>query len=190
MNASRRSSKTMDRGVGARSSRMKRVACASGIAAAVAAVLFGLPAAAEEGPLAKQGQFSGKFGWWAVGKVYQLGKDQIYWNGEFNGTFFNDSGGGFLHGSSLVCPGYNELRAGVSLASGGRCVVTDMDGDKAFATWDGGQGNVPMKFSGTAQFVGGTGKYAGIQGRWTFQASPVATTEQGFGIFKGEWKLP
>ena len=58
----------------------------------------------------------------------------------------------------MVCPGYNELRAGVSLASGGRCVVTDMDGDKMFATWDGGQGSVTMKFNGTAQFVGGTGK--------------------------------
>lgn len=190
MSAISRGRETADRSTTAGSRRNKRVACASGIATALATLLLSLPVAGEEGPLAKQGQFSGKFGWWAVGKIYQMGKEQIYWNGEFNGTFFNDASGGFLHGSSWVCPGYNELRAGVSLASGGRCVVTDMDGDKVFATWDGGQGSVPMKFNGTAQFVGGTGKYAGIQGRWTFHASPVPTTEQGFGLFKGEWKLP
>ena len=47
-----------------------------------------------------------------------------------------------------------------------------------------------MKFNGTAQFIGGTGKYTGIQGRQAFHASPVPTTERGFGLFKGEWKLP
>ena len=169
---------------------MKRLSYASRIAAIAVTELLSMPVMAEDGPLPKQGQFSGKFGWWAVGKVYQLGTDQIYWNGEFNGTFFNDAGAGFLHGSSWVCPGYNELRGGVSLGSGGRCVVTDMDGDRMFVTWEGARGSVPMKFNGTAQFVGGTGKYAGIQGRQTFHASPVPTTEQGFGLFKGEWKLP
>lgn len=169
---------------------MKRLPHASRIAAIAVTVLLSMPAMAEEGPLPKQGQFSGKFGWWAVGKVYQLGKDQIYWNGEFNGTFFNDAGAGFLHGSSWVCPGHNELRSGIPQGSGGRCVVTDMDGDRMFVTWEGGQGSVPMKFNGTAQFVGGTGKYTGIQGRQTFHAGPVPTTEQGFGLFKGEWKLP
>ena len=92
---------------------------------------------AQQTQLPKQGQFSGKFGWWAVGKVYEMGKDHIYWNGEFNGTFFNDAGSGFLNGSSIVCPGYNELQGGISLTSGGRCVGTDMDGDKVFATWEG-----------------------------------------------------
>lgn len=171
--------------VGTRSRKAPRV-----VAAAAFMMSMSLGAWAEEGALAKQGQFSGKFGWWAIGKVYATGKDQFYWNGEFNGTFFNDSGAGFLHGTSWICPGFNELRSGVSVASGGRCVATDMDGDKAFATWEGGQGTVPMKFNGTAQFVGGTGKYAGIQGRWTFNASAVPTTEQGFGLFKGDWKLP
>lgn len=190
MSATNESGETADRSVATRSSQKKRLGCASGIAAALATALLTLPVAAEQSPLPKQGQFSGKFGWWAVGKVYQLGKDHIYWNGEFNGTFFNDTGSGLLHDSSLVCPGYNELQSGMSLASGGRCVGTDMDGDKVFVIWEGGKGTVPMKFNGTAQFVGGTGKYAGIQGRWEFYASPVPTTEQGFGLFKGEWKLP
>ena len=169
---------------------MKRVPYALKVGAVVATALFSLSVGAQQTQLPKQGQFSGKFGWWAVGKVYEMGKDHIYWNGEFNGTFFNDAGSGFLNGSSIVCPGYNELQGGISLASGGRCVGTDMDGDKVFATWEGGRGAVPMKFNGTAHFVGGTGKYTGIGGGWTFYASPVPTTEQGFGLLKGEWTLP
>jgi len=169
---------------------MKRVLTVVSVAMLVTTGVFNSPLRAEEAQLPRQGQFTGKFGWWALGKVYQMGQDHIYWNGEFNGTFFNDAGNGFLHGSSWVCPGYNELRGGISLASGGRCVVTDMDGDKMFVTWEGSKGTIPMKFNGSAQFVGGTGKYSGIQGHQTFYANPVPTTEQGFGLFKGEWKLP
>ena len=169
---------------------MKALSFALQIGTALTAAALTLAAGAEQGQLAKQGQFSGKFGWWAVGKAYALGKDHVYWNGEFNGTFFNDAGHGFLHGSSLICPGYNELQAGISLASGGRCIGTDLDGDKLFVTWEGEKGTIPMKFGGTATIVGGTGKYSGIKGGWRFDASPVAGTEQGFGLFKGEWKLP
>jgi hypothetical protein len=47
-----------------------------------------------------------------------------------------------------------------------------------------------MKFNGTAQFVGRTVDYAGIQGRWTLRTGPVPRAEQGFDFFKGGWKLP
>ena len=143
-----------------------------------------------EAQLPKQGTFAGKFGWWAVGKVYEMEKGHIYWEGEFNGTLFNDAGEGFLHGTSWVCPGYNELRDGISVESGGRCIVTDMDGDKVFTVWHGGKGTMPLKFNGDNQFVGGTGKYAGIRGNHTYRANSVPTTEQGFGLFAGEWRLP
>ncbi len=122
----------------------------------------------------------------AVGKVYELDKGHLYWSGEFNSTIFNDAGSGFAHGTSWVCPGYNELCDGVSLGSAGRCVGTDMDGDKIFNTWQGDHGTVPLKFNGTYEFVGGTGKYAGIRGQGTFRANAVPTTEQ---VQSPQWRV-
>jgi len=36
--------------------------------------------------LPKQGKFTAKFGWYAVGKVFELEKDHLFWVGEFSGT--------------------------------------------------------------------------------------------------------
>ena len=108
------------------------------------------------------------------------------WNGsEFSGTFFNEAGQGFLHGTSWVCPGVNDLTNGASTASQGYCVVTDKEGDKAFLVWKGGKG-----FEGTYQWTGGTGKYTGLKGNNTFRGVPLPPTAQGYGLLKGEWQLP
>ena len=82
--------------------------------------------------MAKQGTYAGNFGWYAIGKTFELEKDHAFWVGEFSGTFFNEAGQGFLHGTSWVCPGVNDLTNGASTASQGYCVVTDKEGDKAF----------------------------------------------------------
>jgi hypothetical protein len=104
-----------------------------------------------EAQMAKQGTYAGNFGWYAIGKTFELEKDHAFWVGEFSGTFFNEAGQGFLHGTSWVCPGVNDLTNGASTASQGYCVVTDKEGDKAFLVWKGGKG-----FEGTYQWTGGT----------------------------------
>jgi hypothetical protein len=43
----------------------------------------------------------GEFGWFGVGKAYEIEKGHIYWVGEFSGTFFNDKGAGGLHHHAL-----------------------------------------------------------------------------------------
>ena len=48
---------------------MKRIPYALKMGAVVATALFSLSVGAQQSLLPKQGQFSGKFGWWAVGKV-------------------------------------------------------------------------------------------------------------------------
>ena len=138
-----------------------------------------------EAQMAKQGTYSGNFGWYAVGKTFEIEKDHAFWVGEFSGTFFNEAGQGFLHGTSWVCPGVNDITNGVSTSSHGYCVVTDKDGDKAFLAWMGAKG-----FEGDYQWTGGTGKYTGIKGNNTFRAVALLPTAKGYGLLKGEWQLP
>lgn len=121
-----------------------------------------------EAQLAKQGTYAGKFGWYAIGKTLEIKNDHLLFVGEFNGTAFNDTGSGFLHGTSFVCPGMNDILQWVSLASHGYCVVTDKDGDKAFLAWKGHKMTESKRVTGDYHWTGGTGKYAGITGNNTF----------------------
>lgn len=156
----------------------------------VAAVAFALfLGASAEAQLAKQGTYSTHFGWYAVGKTFEIEKDHVLFVGEFNGAVFNDAGGGFMHGTAWVCPGINDLLKGVSIAAQGYCIATDKDGDKAFLTWKGRKATEPNRVAGDFQWTGGTGKYTGIKGNNTFDAVFVTSTS-GYALQKGEWQLP
>ena len=109
----------------------------------------------------------GHFGWFGVGKAHQIEEGHFYWVGEFSGTFFNDRGQGQLfHLAGVKCPAWYDLNLNTGkTAAGGYCIVTDLEGDQAYMTWEnagtagpGGEG------PGTFTFTGGTGKYAGISG--------------------------
>src|SRR5688572_30573882 len=111
---------------------------------------------------------TGEFGWFGVGKAHQVEKGHFYWVGEFSGTFFNDKGKGSLfHRAGVKCPAFydadfnNKKHRG-----GGYCIMTDADGDQAYATWQN-QGDT-ITGPGTFQYTGGTGKYQGITGSNTF----------------------
>jgi hypothetical protein len=96
-------------------------------AMAIAAALILYLGTYAEAQLAKQGTYTGRFGWSAVGKTVELESEHALFVGEFNGVAFNDAGSGFLHGTAFICPGLNDLRKGLSLASQGYCIVTDAD---------------------------------------------------------------
>ena len=106
----------------------------------------------------------GQFGWFSVGKSYELEKGHVYWIGEFSGTFFNDKGKGSLFDRAAVrCPAYNDIDFNAKKNRySGVCVITDTDGDNAYLKWEGeGDTKVgPGKFA----YTGGTGKYQGISG--------------------------
>jgi hypothetical protein len=141
--------------------------------------------------LEKQGTFSAHFGWYAVGKIYEVEKDHEFFVGEFSGTVFNDNGQGFLHLASVACPGVDDVISGISNAHG-YCTITDHDGDKAFVVWKC-KGKDPSRCEGDFQWTGGTGKYSGLKGNNTFYGvhrNIVGPTPQGYSIWKGEWNLP
>ena len=54
----------------------------------------------------------GQFGWFGVGKTYEIDKGHYYWVGEFTGTFFNDKGeGSMFHKAGVKCPAFYEIDA-------------------------------------------------------------------------------
>ena len=53
---------------------------------------------------------TGAFGWFGVGKTYQIEKGHLYFVGEFSGTFLNDKGDGSLFDKAGVkCPAFYDI---------------------------------------------------------------------------------
>ncbi len=143
-----------------------------------------------ESQLPKRGTYEVRFFWQASGKWSQVETDHSLWVGEFNGTFFNDTGQGFFHRASGVCPGARDVVKDLINAHG-NCVITDEDGDTASLVW---KCRGSERCEGEAEFLGGTGKYTGLTGRSTvygvprLRADPDGST--GYAVFKGAWQLP
>jgi hypothetical protein len=124
----------------------------------------------------------------AIGTIYDLDKDEIHWVGEFSGATINDAGKGLWHNWSVVCPGSQIIRKGMSTAQG-TCISTDAEGDKTFGKWSC-EGQFPA-CDGTYEMTGGTGKYAGITGKNTFHGVAIPPTKQGWSKFdNGTYQIP
>jgi hypothetical protein len=125
------------------------------------------------GAQAEDWKVTGELGCTVVGKTQEIEKGHSYWVGEFTGTFFNDKGANSLfHHAGVKCPawcdsGLNNKKA----KAGGYRVITDLNGDQAYLTWQGA-GTPGGLLPGTFQYTGGTGKYQGISGDNTFVGHP------------------
>jgi len=120
---------------------------------------------------AQEWKVTGEFGWFGVGKAYEIEKGHYYWVGEFSGTFFNDKGEGSLfHRAGVKCPAYNDLNFNTGKSSaGGYCILTDQQGDQALCKWNNaGSTANGSRNMGTFEYVSGTGKYKGISGSNSF----------------------
>ncbi|HTY76177.1 MAG TPA: hypothetical protein VMI34_00030 [Candidatus Bathyarchaeia archaeon] len=69
--------------------------------------------------------------------------------------------------------GFSDTREGME----GRPVWTDEHGDKVFSELEGQFGGEGNRITGT--FVGGTGRYAGVTGEYTFQWQYVVEADDG-----------
>jgi hypothetical protein len=132
----------------------------------------------------------GDFGWFGVGKAHELEKGHFFWVGEFSGTFFSDKGdGGLFHLAGVKCPGWldQDFNAGTS-KGGGTCIVTDLQGDRAYLTWsNAGKPGPGGRGPGSFRYTGGTGKYAGMSGSGRFvgvtQVNWADGTASGYSIW-------
>jgi hypothetical protein len=151
-------------------------------------ILLGTAAGAES-PLAARGTYQAHFWWQEHGEWFEVENGHRFFAGKFTGTFFNDAGSGFLHRASAVCPGV--LDNFKDSASGhGYCVITDEDADQATLVWRCGSAREPRCQERAAEWAGGTGKYSGLKGSQRFSVVLRSTGNEGFAVFKGEWRLP
>lgn len=129
----------------------------------------------------------GEFGWFGVGKAYELDKGHYYWVGEFSGTFFNDKGDGSpFHLAGVKCPAFNEINFATNTGkSGGYCIIADADGDQAYLSWQ--LSGAAKRATGAFTFTGGTGKYKDIRGTSPFtgvtQINWADGTASGYSIW-------
>jgi hypothetical protein len=112
----------------------------------------------------------GQAGFLGVGKAYEIEKGHIYWVGEFSGTFFNDKEKGLFDHAGVKCPAWDDIDLNNKKEKGGGyCVITDLDGDQAYLTWQNAGAPGPgQRGPGTFEWTGGTGKYKEIKGSNTF----------------------
>jgi hypothetical protein len=103
--------------------------------------------------------------------------------------YLNTSGGGILHNTSAKC----EM---ISIPGDfvGYCVKTDLDGDHVFSKFEVVGGQLGTSGGGRkSTFVGGTGKYKGIEGGYTYSAIYGPNVDDhliGHIVGSGSYKIP
>ena len=114
-------------------------------------------------------------------KVLTLGPGQERTQGTYEGpgVATNDAGQGFMHNVAARCLGSWYAEKG-AFEEHGSCLYVDRDGDQVYTRYraEGGPG-LPTRSKGN--FVGGTGKYSGIQGSTDATRSSLRSTMDGTG---------
>jgi len=139
---------------------------------------------------ADRGTTTGIASFHAKGDVTEYTPGVVVWIGRFIGVSMTDGGKGLLHNSGWECTGETTIHEGTVYQSDGFCTVTDPEGDTVNLVWE--QTHVPAQ-AGVAKtkgtYLSGTGKYAGIQGYYTFLCH-LNGAMANCKITAGEYKLP
>ncbi len=142
--------------------------------------------------LQNTGTFEGSWTVTGTAQTLNLGESRSASILRLRGTIVVQSTGGLARALQSDCVG---LRLEDGDTSGvGRCVWTDSDGDLVFSELTGALKGEFSEVRGL--FVGGTGKYAGLEGsyefRWRyFRGIEEEGTIHGYSAsLTGSWKLP
>ena len=139
---------------------------------------------------AEQGKTTGVAAFHAQGAVTEYEPGVGVWLGKFVGVSKTDSGSGPLHNAGWDCTGESVFQEGTLYQADGFCIVTDQGGNTINLIWE--QTHVPAalgsaKTKGT--YLSGTGKYAGINGYYTFSCQ-LSGAMSICDITSGEYALP
>jgi hypothetical protein len=132
------------------------------------------------GYAAEEGTVKATSAWQGQGRFFQVGKDQAFFVGDFEGIMYVETKTGALDAAKIICPGTVDLNLKTGTQSGqGRCVITAANGDQVFATWNC-TGTHTAGCAGMFTLTDGTGRFNGIVGNGEFQVrsslSDYATT--------------
>lgn len=157
---------------------------------------FGTPGHAAD-PLPKQGSYSVTFPWHFKGQSHQVSEKENFGMGLAWGPSMNEAKRGFLDNASVLSMYTVKFSKDGPSKNSGHLIVTDSDGHKVFAAWEGGWTVGSEWEEGTMTWTGGTGKYQGISGqsRWKqkltgFRSSGSEAEGEGYSLWKGDYRLP
>jgi hypothetical protein len=137
--------------------------------------------------LPKSGTISYHTAWKDVGDAQTVADKRMQGAGSVMGATFNDKGSGPLHRGPATCY-YTFFAVDGNGKTKGYCTFSDADGDRIFTDFTGTT-TPDGKGTGINEIAGGTGKYAGIQGRgpWNCQ---YASANQSTCTQQLEYRLP
>lgn len=157
----------------------------SAIVCALSCALLSTAAGAQALP--KAGTISIHTGWKVTGEAVEVGDKSTQGHGSALGTSFNDKGAGPLHAGPATCF-YTFFATADGVKNKGFCAFGDPDGDRIFTDWHGA--NEPGGTAGVNNIVGGTGKYAGIQGTGTWKSKDTGPNGQHYTTQIFDYRLP
>jgi len=162
---------------------------------AVAAVLQSTAGASAE-ELAKEGRYTVQYTGTnpAPMKPIAIGNNREMLVTNAVMSAINESGSGFLHDMTGRCSGWVIIdTAAGAFESHGYCNYADKDGDQVFEQYDWPMQPRSSSTYGTGKWIGGTGKYSGLQGTITlkgrFLKPAVEGITQGAGQKIGTYKI-
>jgi len=158
----------------------------------LAVLLCVYAATASAAELQKSGEFQGNWGATGTTQTLALGESRFASIVRLRGTVVIESSHGFTRAMQADCVGLN-LKDERTTGSG-RCLWTDSDGDGVVSDVTGALSGTDSKVRG--RFIGGTGKYAGIEGGYELDWRYLRGIEEegtihGYSTsLMGSWKLP
>jgi len=142
--------------------------------------------------MAKEGSGSGTTHWVTKFNALPMGKGLVQINYEGWSVSKSDTGEGLLHNASGHVVGGLLAVEGAYKNDSGLVSFTRPDGDQIFLTYKT-SGVLGKTGKGTITYVGGTGKFVGIQGSGEFTRYILRPPAKGFGasfsVDKSNWKI-
>jgi hypothetical protein len=169
----------------------------------IVALLLGLALTFTFGPvamaqMAKEGSHSGMVFFSGTFKMIAMERERVQMNYEATGISKGDDENSPLYNATNHCLGSMHAIKGAFDNDTGFCAYTRPDGDQIFMTYEAkgrlGVTDGGISAKGTMKFVGGTGKFVGIEGTGEFDRHGLRATAPGtfnsFNISKYSFKLP
>ena len=124
----------------------------------------------------------------------EIGPGQLLGHTDSTLTAMDAEGAAFLHNKTGRCLGTWQIdEPAATFEQHVRCTYTDADGDRIFEQADFEKQPLDGPTVGTGQWTGGTGKYAGISGRFEIRARDLRSAREGLvqyvGTKQGHYKL-